>query len=150
MRTETVLCVLLGVLSACGADTTGTNDDRQGGTTAPGAPAPSDPQPSPTADAGKSDARADGATAGDVYKAVFDAVDRARLEHLLQDMTGVNDVTAGGRTFRITERWSPAAKASFRAYWLDYFRALGATAHELTFPISQTQMDSDHLVDETQ
>ena len=35
-----------------------------------------------------------------------------------------------------TERWSPAAKASFRAYWTQYMSALGATVSELAFPIA--------------
>src|SRR5262249_14994910 len=101
----------------------------------------------PGSDAGTS---ADGAPVGDPYKAVFDAVGRANLQHLLEDMTGVNEVTAAGRSFRITDRWAPASKASFRAYWLDYSRALGMTAQEIAFPISKSQMDSDHLVNETE
>jgi len=76
-----------------------------------------------------------GAPAGDPYKTVFDAVDKASIDKLLNDATGGNTVTVDGASTRLTERWSPAGKARFRAFWKQYFTALGMTVNELTFPI---------------
>jgi Zn-dependent M28 family amino/carboxypeptidase len=68
-----------------------------------------------------------------VYKGVFASVDNARIQALMQDMSGVNPVKVGGETFTISERYSPAAKASYRKYWVNYFKALGMTTKELPY-----------------
>jgi hypothetical protein len=73
--------------------------------------------------------------AGDPYKAVFDAVDKASLEKMLKDATGTNPVTVDGKTYNITERWSVAGKAGYRAFFKQFFTARGATVNELTFKI---------------
>jgi hypothetical protein len=94
-------------------------------------------EPSNT-DAGPLDegpAAADARPAIDVYREIFDSVDQTQLALRLGEMTGASTVTAGGTSFRITERWSPAAKARFRAYWKAYFGALTATVSEQSFPI---------------
>jgi len=64
------------------------------------------------------------------------AVDRARLETILKDMTGYNVVQIGGQAVRIAERYTPASKALWRAYWTAYMTALGATVRETTFPVN--------------
>ncbi|MDE2491438.1 MAG: M28 family peptidase [Elusimicrobia bacterium] len=69
-----------------------------------------------------------------VYQEVFAAVDSGRLESLLQDMSGVRPVTADGKTFTINERYTPASKADYRAYWTQYFRGLGLTVSEIPYP----------------
>jgi len=74
---------------------------------------------------------------------VYDQVDATQLQTRLEELTGLVPVTAGGSTFRITNRWAPTAKQSFRAYWRQYMEALGATVNELAFPIA-------NLVGETQ
>jgi Zn-dependent M28 family amino/carboxypeptidase len=66
---------------------------------------------------------------------VFAAVSSASLEARLEELTGAREVTAGGQSFRITDRWSPDAKARFRSYWTELFTQLGATVEEQTFPI---------------
>lgn len=68
-----------------------------------------------------------------VYRQVFAAVDQGRLDSLLQDMSGVRPVTVGGKTFTIKERYSPASKANFRAYWTQYFRGLGLTVNKIPY-----------------
>lgn len=73
--------------------------------------------------------------AGDPLQTVFDGVAKAQLQARLDELTGATPVTVSGSTFRITNRWSPGAKANFRAYWKQYFTALGATVSEQTFPI---------------
>ena len=148
-------CLLFCALYACGDGNVLPNGGAQpGGADAPGAqPAPGDPTapPSPpTPPPANADAGTEAGATGDVYKGVFDAVDKASIQHLLEDLTGANAITEGGRTFRITNRWAPASKANFRAYWLDKLRALGATAQELAFPIAKSSMDPNHLVDETE
>jgi hypothetical protein len=74
---------------------------------------------------------------------IYDQVDQGQLQARLGELTGLVPVTAGGSTFRITNRWAPAAKANFRAYFRQYMEQLGATVNELTFPIP-------NLVGETQ
>lgn len=80
---------------------------------------------------------------GDPYKAVFDAVSQSQLQARLRELTGVDAVTVGGATFKITDRWSVASKAKLRSYWMQYFQALGATVNTLPFAIP-------NLVGETQ
>jgi hypothetical protein len=71
--------------------------------------------------------------AGDPYQAVFDAVTSAGLQARLREVTGVDPVTVGGATFTLTDRWSAPSKTHFRAYFRQYFEALGATVNELPF-----------------
>ena len=71
--------------------------------------------------------------AEDVYKGIFAAVDQSHLQTLLKDMTGVNPVTVNGETFSITDRYSPATKANYRKYWLNYFKSLGMTTQEFAY-----------------
>jgi hypothetical protein len=78
----------------------------------------------------------DGTDGPDPYKPVLDSVSDANLKQRLDELTGAVPVTAGGNTFSITNRWSPAAKKDFRAYWRQYMEGLGATVNESTFPIS--------------
>jgi Zn-dependent M28 family amino/carboxypeptidase len=73
-------------------------------------------------------------TNNDPYAAVYAAVDKTKLDTLLRDMSGVNPVTVGGQTFSITNRYTPAAKADYRAYWTNYFQSLGLTVTPTTFP----------------
>jgi Peptidase family M28 len=72
--------------------------------------------------------------AGATYQAIFNQVDKGSLLGFLQDMAGVRPVTAGGRTFAITDRYLPQSKANFRAYWAQYFRSLGMTVNEMAYP----------------
>ncbi len=77
----------------------------------------------------------DAAPPGDPLHAVFDAVDRAQLAQRLDELTGIAPVMVNSAPVRLTDRWSPTAKAQFRAYWTAYFTALGAQVHEQTFAI---------------
>ena len=72
-------------------------------------------------------------TAEEVYKDVFASVDQAHLQGLLKDMSGVNPVAVGAETFSITDRYSPASKANYRKYWINYFKSLGMTTQELPY-----------------
>jgi hypothetical protein len=119
------LTTILGVLAACAS---------------PGASAAANAgsaivEPPKADGSGGPDATAPGA-GGDPYRAIFDAVDQNRLLTVLDEMTGTSPVTVGGDTFRITERWSAPAKAQFRAYWKQFFVALGMTVTEETFPVA--------------
>jgi hypothetical protein len=89
----------------------------------------------PGADDGAETGSPTAATSGDPYADIVAGVDRAKLEKLLNDMTGGNAVEVGGQSVRIAERYTPASKALLRAYWTQYFTALGATVRELTFPV---------------
>lgn len=68
-----------------------------------------------------------------VYKEIFASVDNAHIQALLSDMSGVNPVKVGGETFTLSERYSPAAKANYRKYWINYFKSLGMTITELPY-----------------
>ncbi|MDE2293117.1 MAG: M28 family peptidase [Elusimicrobia bacterium] len=72
-----------------------------------------------------------------VYQEVFAAVDSGHLESLLKDMSGVRPVTAGGKTFSISDRYTPASKADYREYWKQYFRGLGLAINEIPYRSSQ-------------
>src|SRR5262249_21721458 len=78
----------------------------------------------------------DGGSDLDRYQSVFESVSDASLMQRMNELTGATPVTAGGKTFRITNRWAPVAKSDFRAYWKQSMEALGATVTETTFPIS--------------
>jgi hypothetical protein len=75
-----------------------------------------------------------GSASGDVYRDVFNSVDRANLERLLREMTGYDPIVINNQTVRISERYTPQSKANYRAYWQQYYRALGATVTELPYP----------------
>lgn len=85
---------------------------------------PPDPRPAPLSRL----------TIDPIYKQVYDEVDSARLETLLRQLTGYDPVTVAGRSVAITERYSPAGKANFRAFWLQYFQNLGIPAREMAYP----------------
>ena len=86
--------------------------------------------------------------AEDVYKSVFASVDNSHLQSLLKDMSGVNPVTVGDATFSITDRYSPASKANYRKYWINYFKSLGMTTQEFSYPNSHRNgEDSGHNVE---
>src|SRR5438067_13691853 len=72
-----------------------------------------------------------GAPTDAVLDRIFASVDQAQIKLRLDELVGVTPVSAGGSTFRITNRWAPGAKANFRAYWQDYFETLGATVNVL-------------------
>jgi hypothetical protein len=101
---------------------------------------------SSTASTGGSGGGADPLPDPKALQSVFAAVDQKNLEKLLAEVTGVAPVTVDGATLHLTERWSAAGKASFRAYWKQYFTALGATVSEIPFPVDLTDIDPDHVV----
>lgn len=82
--------------------------------------------------------------AEDVYKTVFDSVNKTNLETFLKDMTGVNPVTVGGETFSIKDRYLPSSKAKFRKYWTAYFKSLGLEVTEQAFTSSYYLEDQGH------
>jgi hypothetical protein len=86
-----------------------------------------------TTDLGTDDGSATPPASGDPYKDVFNAVSQANIEKRLRELTGADAVTVGSQTFKITDRWAPASKANFRAYFTQYFTALGATVNVLPF-----------------
>jgi Zn-dependent M28 family amino/carboxypeptidase len=73
------------------------------------------------------------ASAPDIYQTVYQSVDPSNLQQLLKDMTGYNPVTVAGQTFSITDRYMPATKAEFRAYWTAYYQALGMSVNTLAY-----------------
>jgi len=80
-----------------------------------------------------------------IYQKVFSAVDQTNLQTLLKEMTGglpVTDPTTGAAVL-VTDRYLPASKAKFRAFWLMYFRGLGMDAQEFSYP-------TQHSIGETQ
>jgi hypothetical protein len=81
--------------------------------------------------------------AEDVYKGVFASVDNAHIQSLVKDMSGVNPVTVGAESFSITDRYSPASKANYRKYWINYFKSLGMTTQEFSYPNSHRNGESD-------
>jgi hypothetical protein len=95
-------------------------------------------------DAKDAGAQDPGDPTGDPYHSVFDAVSEANLGRYLRELTGADTVTAGGRTFKMTNRWSAEAKADFRAYFRHYFETLGATVTEVPFKVSQDDLDAQN------
>ena len=69
----------------------------------------------------------------DVYQDIFNQVNQGHLQDLLRDMTGSSSVTLGGKTFSINDRYLPASKANFRAYWSAYYRSLGLNVFEQNY-----------------
>jgi Zn-dependent M28 family amino/carboxypeptidase len=81
----------------------------------------------------KSSPRFTPAAADPVYQAVYDSVDRTKLINDLKMLAGVSPVTVGGSTYSISERYSPAMKAKFRAFWIQYFNNLGIPTTEMAY-----------------
>ena len=79
----------------------------------------------------------------DVYKDVFASVSQSHLQELLKNLTGVTPVTVNGKTFSITDRYSPAAKANFREYWRSYFTSLGIPSTEFSYPTQHSNGESN-------
>jgi hypothetical protein len=69
-----------------------------------------------------------------VYKQIYDNVSKERIDTLVQQLSGGLPVTVGGETYSISDRYLPASKAKFRAFWLQYFRDLGISVQELDYP----------------
>ena len=69
----------------------------------------------------------------DPVKATYDAVDPVQLNQRLRDMTGADPVDIGGQQQLITNRYSPASKALFRAYWMQYYTLLGMQVTEMPY-----------------
>jgi Zn-dependent M28 family amino/carboxypeptidase len=82
-----------------------------------------------------------------IYKKIFDEVSQARVSDLLKQLTGYSPVSLASGTTSLTERFTPAAKANFRAFWMQYFIALGIPAQELAFTSHQGQESSGHNVE---
>jgi hypothetical protein len=55
------------------------------------------------------------------------------IEQTLKELTGYLPVTVNGKTFNITNRYTPADKANFRAFFIDYFQKLGIPATEMPY-----------------
>lgn len=68
-----------------------------------------------------------------VYQAIFNSVDRDNLFNQLKRTTGTEAVTVNGETYKISERYSPANKARFRAYWRKYYEDLGIPTQEFAY-----------------
>lgn len=77
------------------------------------------------------------------YQKIFDAVDRTHLLTVLREMTGYLPVKVNGTTFQITNRYAPASKAQFRAYFKQYFQELGISTQEMSY-------NTKHRAGETQ
>ena len=82
-------------------------------------------------------------TPNPVYQKIFSAVDQNGLLILLKELTGGLPVTINGAPTLISDRYLPASKAKFRAFWLQYFQSLGIAAQEYSY---QTR----HSIGETQ
>jgi Zn-dependent M28 family amino/carboxypeptidase len=74
------------------------------------------------------------AAANDVYRDIFQKVDRSSVLNLLKDMSGVNNITVNGVLTRIPERQTETSKAIFRNYWTSYFTSLGMKVNDLAMP----------------
>lgn len=79
----------------------------------------------------------------DPVKAVYDAVDAARLAQRLEELSGVIPVQIGGNQVSLSERYSPASKEKWREYVKQYFASIGLNATELAYP-------TQHQLGETQ
>lgn len=79
----------------------------------------------------------------DPIKAVYDAVDGARLSQRLQELSGVVPVNIGGNQVSLSERYSPASKMKWRQYAKQYFSSIGLNAIEMPYP-------TQHSIGETQ
>jgi Zn-dependent M28 family amino/carboxypeptidase len=82
-----------------------------------------------------------GAVENDPYQGIFNSVDRNRVLTYLKEMSGVMPVTVRGKTFSISERYSPEGKLQFRTYWMEAFRSMGIDVQELAY---ETEHHSNH------
>lgn len=82
-----------------------------------------------------------------IYKKIFDEVSQPRMLDLLKQLTGYTPVTLAAGTVSLTDRYTPSAKANFRAFWIQYFTALGIPAQELAFPTQHGQESQGHNVE---
>jgi hypothetical protein len=139
----TLLLLACGDPPTTGPDTNAGDGQPAGGVDGGGAGGGGAGKDGGDAGGGTPEAAGDGAIVGDVYKAIFDQVDKAGIKRLLDEMTGAVPVSVDGASIKITERWSPAAKANFRKYWSAYMTALGATVTDVPFSVP-------NLVGETQ
>ncbi len=68
-----------------------------------------------------------------VYQKIFASVQQDNLQLLLKELTGGVPVTVKGTSYLISDRYLPASKAKFRAFWLQYFQGLGIAAQEYSY-----------------
>ena len=78
-----------------------------------------------------------------IYTQIFNEVDRNQVFTRLKEMTGELPVTVGADTFKISERYSPKAKANFRAYWKAYYHSLGIDVQEMAYPTKYTHLEKE-------
>ena len=112
------LLLVLSVAFACGTES---KSKKQ----------PADPPPDPTLATGPSPVRT--GPIADIYKEVFASVTQDLLLQDLKEMTGVVPVTVDGQSVTISDRYLPASKQRFRAYWTQFFRNLGVVVTELPY-----------------
>jgi Zn-dependent M28 family amino/carboxypeptidase len=82
-----------------------------------------------------------------VYKGVFDEVSQSRITEVLKQLTGYSPVLVAGQTYSLTERYTPAGKQHFRAFWQQYFTSLGIPSQELSFSANHGQEPNGHNVE---
>ena len=83
------------------------------------------------------------AQSADVYKDIYNAVDRNHLVNFLKDLTGVNTVTVNGQSLKISERYSAPGKANFRAYYENFFKSLNIPVQEMAYPTQHTKVEAN-------
>jgi hypothetical protein len=71
--------------------------------------------------------------ASDPEKAAYDALDATELQNRLSESCGSTAVTLDGGAVSITNRWAPAAKAQYRAYFEGYMKSLGLSPVEMPY-----------------
>lgn len=71
---------------------------------------------------------------GLVYQEIFQKVDKTSLLKTLKQISGGEAVSINGKQVTISDRYLPASKANFRAFWLQYFQNLGITGQEMSYP----------------
>src|ERR1700722_15470765 len=82
------------------------------------------------------------ASSGDIYKDVYDSVDRNQLTTFLKNLTGTTPVTVDGKTFTISERYSGAGKQNFRGYFESFFKALNIPVQEMAYDTKHTKIEA--------
>ena len=62
---------------------------------------------------------------------------QSNVAAVLKQLTGYTPVTVSGSSYSLTDRFTPAAKTTFRAFWAQYFTNLGipGVEHALTRPL---------------
>ena len=73
-------------------------------------------------------------TDGAILSEISGAVSAANLRRLVEETSGAAPVAVGAETFSITERFSAAGKARFRAYWTQSFASLGLETSVIEYP----------------